>query len=312
MANEPDKGIQAAGNSTRTPGSRLQSERLRQEMTIQQAAQDLHLDGWVIEALEADDYAALGAPVFAKGHLRQYAGLLGMEPDELMIGYYQTRETPVEQPVIADVLKRREDSGPDIRFVVLAALTFLLLLAGSLVTWLLLSDNGVLSKVGPQAVLQTTVSTAFEDTAVANAVTDTVVLIDELPMPQTEVSAGSIIEITDSTPVPGAPVADSLRVGGINVLPAPTVALRLEFSEDSWVEIYDVEENRIYFALGKQDTETHVAGAGPLRILLGYADGVRLEVNGELYDIPANNRRGNTARFRVAAVDRRQTADSTP
>ena len=56
-------------------------------MSSQKAADELHLDGWVIDALEAEDYERIGPSVYAKGHLKRYAALLGLPADEIMAGY---------------------------------------------------------------------------------------------------------------------------------------------------------------------------------------------------------------------------------
>jgi len=47
---------------------------------VQHVAEELHLDIRVIEALETNRFEALGAPVYARGHLRKYATLLGLSP----------------------------------------------------------------------------------------------------------------------------------------------------------------------------------------------------------------------------------------
>ena len=39
-----------------TIGPRLKAERERRGLSAQKAADELHLDGWVIDALEAEDY----------------------------------------------------------------------------------------------------------------------------------------------------------------------------------------------------------------------------------------------------------------
>ena len=60
------------------PGPMLRRARESRGLTPQQAAEQLNLDVSVVEALERDDLAALGAPVFAKGHLRRYGAMLGL------------------------------------------------------------------------------------------------------------------------------------------------------------------------------------------------------------------------------------------
>ncbi len=85
-----------------SPGAVLKKTRDEQEKTLENISKELHLDRWMLEALERDDYSALGAPVFAKGHMRQYAKLLGIEPDDLMVGYYRVCGSREQPPLVAD------------------------------------------------------------------------------------------------------------------------------------------------------------------------------------------------------------------
>ena len=87
---------EAAVSGSDTPGGMLRAERERRGYSVQYAAEDLHLDVWVIEALEANRFAALGAPVYAKGHLRRYAMLLGLAPATVLERYEALSGTPLE------------------------------------------------------------------------------------------------------------------------------------------------------------------------------------------------------------------------
>ena len=79
-----------------TPGALLRRERERRALSVQQSAEDLHLDPWVIEAIEADRFQALGAPVYARGHLRKYAVRLGLSGDDVIARYEALQDRPVE------------------------------------------------------------------------------------------------------------------------------------------------------------------------------------------------------------------------
>jgi cytoskeleton protein RodZ len=68
-------------------GQLLRTARERLGLSIVQAAERLHVDAAVIEALEEGRFASLGAPVFVRGHLRRYADLLG-EPDAPLQAQY--------------------------------------------------------------------------------------------------------------------------------------------------------------------------------------------------------------------------------
>ena len=82
------------------PGAELSRERERQGLTQQQVADQLNLDVSVIHWIEHDDFAALGAPVFARGHLRRYSMLLGLPPERLLEAYEQAGTHPSQPTLI--------------------------------------------------------------------------------------------------------------------------------------------------------------------------------------------------------------------
>ena len=59
-------------------GERLRSARKARALTLEQAAFTLRLEASVLRALEDERYAALGAGVFVRGHLKAYAKLLDL------------------------------------------------------------------------------------------------------------------------------------------------------------------------------------------------------------------------------------------
>src|SRR5580698_6829475 len=77
-----------------TIGPRLRAARERRGLSSQKAADELHLDGWVVEALEAEDYDRVGPSVYAKGHLKRYAALLGLPPGDILARYESRTQTP--------------------------------------------------------------------------------------------------------------------------------------------------------------------------------------------------------------------------
>jgi len=83
--------------------------------------------------------------------------------------------------------------------------------------------------------------------------------------------------------------------------PAGEVRLRLAVRSDSWIEVYDARDARLYFGLAHAPTTVSRSGVAPLRVLLGYAEGVAVEVDGHALTLPATARRGRSARFIVAA-----------
>jgi len=81
---------------------------------------------------------------------------------------------------------------------------------------------------------------------------------------------------------------------------AGVVRLRLEFSDASWTEIYDATGNRLMFDTGAPGRVRSVSGVAPLRVTLGYASGVTMQVNDRPLAVP--RRPGKDAgKFTVAA-----------
>jgi cytoskeleton protein RodZ len=69
------------------PGARLRGAREARGLTIEAAAERLRLNAALVLAMEEDRLALLGAPVFARGHLRNYAALLGLPEDEILAAF---------------------------------------------------------------------------------------------------------------------------------------------------------------------------------------------------------------------------------
>lgn len=65
-------------------GKRLRAAREALGLSIEDAADRLRLNAALVLAMEEDRFALLGAPVFARGHLRNYALLLGVPAQEVI------------------------------------------------------------------------------------------------------------------------------------------------------------------------------------------------------------------------------------
>lgn len=78
MASRQD-GVEGPGGV----GARLKSARERAGLSAVQAAEKLHVDTVLLQALEADRFDALGPPVYVRGYIRHYADLVRESPEEL-------------------------------------------------------------------------------------------------------------------------------------------------------------------------------------------------------------------------------------
>src|SRR6185503_1404785 len=65
-------------------GESLRSTRERRGLSIDQVALETRISPRFLEALEAEQFAELPAPVYVRGFLRSYANYLRIEPEPLL------------------------------------------------------------------------------------------------------------------------------------------------------------------------------------------------------------------------------------
>ena len=70
-----------------SPGARLRAAREGHGLTIEEVADRLRLNEALVLAMEEDRFGLLGAPVFARGHLKNYAALVGAPEGEVMADF---------------------------------------------------------------------------------------------------------------------------------------------------------------------------------------------------------------------------------
>ena len=82
-------------------GRQLREARERMGLGVAQAAERLHVDENVIDALESGDFETLGPPVYVRGHLRHYAELVGEESKvDRMFHQIQRAEKKISKEVL--------------------------------------------------------------------------------------------------------------------------------------------------------------------------------------------------------------------
>ena len=197
------------------------------------AAEKLHLDIKIIEALEADRFAELGASVYVRGHLRRYADFVG-EPGVELVQAYSAREAQPPPPDLTQFPQAERRSDPRRLITPLVGLGCALVLA--LAIWWVLA--------GPRfAASHPSVAAAPGDAAPAPAT-------GPAPDPAAPAAAMHVAGATPLAPAvaPGtvAP-ADATPQKREEAAPARTTRLRLELNSESWVEVYDSRGARLFY-----------------------------------------------------------------
>lgn len=75
-------------------GERLRNAREARRLTLEDASAQTRIRAAYLEALEAEAFDQLPGPIYAKGFLRVYAGVLGLDPDDLVAVYPEAFAAP--------------------------------------------------------------------------------------------------------------------------------------------------------------------------------------------------------------------------
>src|ERR1700748_1210970 len=84
-------------------GARLRAGREKMGLTVLQVAERIHTDPKIVEAIEVENFSVLGAPVYARGHIRHYAELVGESAPDLITLYANMNK--VAQPDLTQIVK---------------------------------------------------------------------------------------------------------------------------------------------------------------------------------------------------------------
>lgn len=295
----PDKAAQDDAPKQLLIGDRLRAAREATAIPLEKIASDLLLDPGVLEHLEAEEFAELGAPVFVRGHLRKYAMRLGLPADELVELYHRDHDRPQGLPIVNESLaftqkKRRGWLLVLLLLIAVAAIAIFLLKGRP-------TDRADEPAESPQsdeeAVLETppvvtgTLLASSESqqsqpepspAAPAAAEPDPGVTKAALPKPE--------LPAVTSTPAADEPAASATILPGV-------LDVAFSFSQDSWIEVYDATGARLLYAMGRAGSTRNVSGEPPLRVFVGLVGAVEVRVGGEVFAIPAQRIRGNVARF---------------
>ena len=275
-----EKAAPAAPAAPRSIGERLRAGRERSGLSVAAAAEKLHLDIKVIEALEADRFAELGASVYVRGHLRRYADFVG-EPGAELVGSYTARDARPPPPDLTQVphAERRADPRRLITPIVALSCGAVLLAA---IWWVLAGSRSGTPQTAsalPAPILEPAGSATSDAAGVA-----------------TPFALSSSTPVTPPADQVPAAVAQTKRDESI---PVRETRLKIDLTNDSWIEVYDSRDQKLFYDVASAGSVQTVSGRGPLRVVLGNATGVTVEVDGQAREIPAGAIDGEAASFVV-------------
>lgn len=266
-------------------GERLAGARRELQISVHEIAKELHLDEPKVRALERNDFEVLGAPVFAKGHLKTYAHLVHVDPADVLADYYHLNRTASSEPVISTRPRPRRELSPGPWIAVIVAIIVVV----SAYWWI---SSQAESEPGNDVPTGDggSIDVAPPDTG------------EEIPTEQpeaaeptaTESPVSESVEADEPEPAAAAPAetTPAMDDGQLHLL--------VTYVGDCWTEITDASGRRLLFDLGKDGRTVELTGTEPFNVLFGNPGNVSLRVNGEDFALPATDRPDRPMRLTIS------------
>jgi len=262
-------------------GAKLRSARIAQDLSTLVVARQLRLSNKQIDALEQDDFAALPEPPIVRGFIRNYAKLLKIPADTMLIAYAEMTPEAVPCAMVLNSginIKMTEKTKSGGSRYLLFALLFLF----GLGAWFFY-----------QSYIQ------------KPEVADTVAYISgvlptlDLPVPEPELEE-ALPEALAASPEAQLTESDNAQLVDEKEALAVAGKTRLEFNvtQETWISVVNHSGKEVYNKTLYAGNRDVIDVSQLLEIVVGNAHGATLVVDGKPIDL-APYTRTNVARVRL-------------
>ncbi|MCX2896969.1 RodZ domain-containing protein [Pseudomonas mandelii] len=318
------------------PGETLRQARESNGWSLAEVALKLNLTVNSLSNLEAGAFDKLPGHTFARGYIRAYAKLLGMDQTVLVQQFDQSTGTDSQGSNVHSL--GRIEEPVRVSHTILRIVSLLLLVAvigGGFVWWQDQTSQRAkdLTTLSPEHVevegadgtTQIHQLDEPEDQAVVESQAEgaTALALPQANTPaEAEVTAPAAAPTTPSAPVQATPPAaatPATPAPAVPAVPAPVVTapvapsipaaapaaavagqgqVSLQFSADCWTQVTDGTGKVLLSGLKRKGENVSVSGKPPFAVRLGYARGAQVSYNGQVVDV-APFTSGETARLKL-------------
>ncbi len=308
-------------------GAQLRAARLAGGLSIADVAAKLKLASRQVEAIEAEDWQALPEATFARGFVRSYARLMGIEESALRLDIVRpvAHSDLAPQPdAMGEVTYDGHTVRPSSARWLIPILLLVALIGGA--AWFMMNESP-LSSLQNATTRPSTVSEATQrianaqakdapsigSTTLLPATAATTTAASEATAPPTLINPPSNVPSTLNPPLLSArtpsaattEIAPAVATSTSTTQPTSAVAsplldgkkrIVLTYTGQSWTEVRS--KGSVVFSERVDSGTREVAALPPLSFVIGNADSVTITIDGKPYDF-SNSRRDAVARFRI-------------
>lgn len=271
-------------------GASLRRARERKGWTTQDVSSRLRLMSRQVEAIEEEEFTKLGPPVFARGFVRNYAKLLGIDPDELLDQMTRIRTTPVPETEHLPFTPRQEFWKSPLFLGGVAAVLIVIAIPVGLYLWLGGDDEEKpapaveqavpppLPPVAPQIDQQAQQAQPVVPGQTTQAPAPAQAIRPPFPFPAPPAAVQKPVPAAAPQPTPAPAPAESTA-------PVKSGGPSLQFEESAWVQIRDGSGRVVHSGLNPAGSSVEVNGRPPFYLVVGNAEHVRLVYRGNTVDL---------------------------
>ena len=267
--------------SARGIGERLRQARIRAGLSTSEVGVRLKMPTHAIEALEREDWAKIGAPVFIRGQLRSYGKLLGIPVDAIAenVAIPAARASElVPRTYTPRVQRMAEQTARRLVYVVITATI-------AVPVWLATRSH-----------LDTRVDAVSLDSNVG------------LNLPSTQNAPATPASSPSATAAAQAPAPLVASITPMPARNAPAADLTVSFNGESWVRLTAPDGSVIEQALIQPGQQRVFQPSQIGRVVLGNANAVSVRHRGQSLDLTPYIR-ANVVRFAVSSDGSLQPVD---
>lgn len=275
-----------------TAGTFLKRLREEKNLSIEDVSNRLYLQAHIIEALEQDDHESLPTGTYVYGYLQNYAKLLDTPADQVVAMYKdditeQPEQVPQRQP------KPKIEQSNKWPYTMLYLVVFAALLLPF--TWW-----------RSQYTQEATMAAGNRpggNAAVTSALDYPVTIVEH---PDTPFYRAPNTERAASVQQPGLQATNPGREfdspadpydGNTTTTGIGPDSIRLVLTDDCWIEIFDANNEKVFYDLARSDQILVLNGTAPFSVLLGNGEAAVVEFNAVPFDTAPYMSRIGMARF---------------
>lgn len=314
-------------------GEHLYLERKRQNYSISEVANAIHLSEKIVDALERSDVSKLPVPTFVQGYLRIYAKYLGISEALVLEEYAHAVPHKLETELEHRSTVRHQASSNSAFVKMVTILLLVITIAAALyaafsyykeamvqeeetpldsqtsfslpdtrpMTQDELADGASSEAIQPEESSPTEMEGAIiagdEDTAETE--------VESEAKTGAETEAPTAIDAPAITAAPEVPEQEPLaEVAAEESRPEPLPAgedvLALSTDEVTWLEVDDANGITLYYDLLQQNQSLRLKGAAPFKVFLGNAPPVTVRLNDVPVNIEKRIRANSIAQFTIS------------